>query len=553
MEIINSVVKRVKSPVILWGLLLLGLFVLTLIQSNFFTARMWTAVDESYLFLMLRGAYEGIVNGASLWQNIAIRLFPFFDLTRFDHSGWAVYILIYITAVISACTVFLLLDGGNRKKCEVVKYLFVFLLFLWPMTLGTLSGPPHVVWNTGVVGSFYYVHLQTFCCTSALCFSLLAVKNPKCTYWFLVLLSAFFSGLSLLIIPPGGVGCCILVLLLLIGYNYHVWYKVFLFFLLGILLSMASVHLLACPLSSAFNEMFSYANRLTSTSYGAIQIIMLYGHCFRDGLLSALVVGGSLLFASKISLQWLSTLIYTVLTLIGYYYFKSFITPAWLLFWGVALVFKKKDLSLKTIILIIWPFVISLGTNCNISGRMLCFCASWLFLWSSSTRFQKGILPAGLVISFLIIFAIIETSQYKRNVGTECFSNGNRNVELLSLSTKQAAYFEESKRVLDQYGYCPDSSVVFAFSPDLCACYAFDSKLSELAFDSRRFLVSDKSRIITPDFLFLSSYDTLVIGGSLREASWGWPEEFDSYHVPAPDDYTDDRILFCRSRLLKEQ
>ena len=546
--------KEARHSVIIWWLSLLGLIILTLIHTSLFTARMWTAWDQSFLFLQQREAYDGVISGPSLWPNIALRLFPFFDLTRFDHSGWAVFILTYVTAIISASTVYFLSDKQERKKTDLVKYLFVFLLFLWPLTFGTLSNQSHVIWGTAVVGSLCYVPLQAFCCTLSLCFALLAVEDSNRLFWLYIPFSAFLSGLSLLIIPPGGVGCSILVFLLLIGYKYKYWYKVTLLFFLGFFLSMACVHFFVCPLPLAVNEMFSNATSLTSTSYGFVQLLILYCHCFRDGLLSALIVGGALYFTSKISHQLLGTIVYTILVLIGYYYFKTFITPAWLLFWGVAIALRRRDLSLKTGLLIIWPFVISLGTNWSVSSRMLCFSASWLFLLFDSCRFKIWrALPSLALTALLIVVGVAETSHYKRVVGTERFCTGSRNVALLSLSSKQRAFFEESKHVLDQYDYCPDSSVVFALSPDLCVCYAFDSKLSTLAYSDSRYIASDKSKMIAPDFLFLSSYDTLVIGGSLREASWGWPEEFDSYHVPAPDDYTDDRILFCRSRLLKEQ
>ena len=95
------------------------------VQCALFDSGFFSKADEAYCLIKCRDAYDNIITGKSQWDLIAVRWFPYFDLTDKVSSCWSAFILLIATAfnaTLSACVL--------ARKNMIFKYLSIFLPLL---------------------------------------------------------------------------------------------------------------------------------------------------------------------------------------------------------------------------------------------------------------------------------------------------------------------------------------------------------------------------------------------------------------------------------------
>ena len=539
--------------------LLLVLVLLCAARMSLFNSGFFTFYDDAYFLLKAKEVGEGVITGKSQWNYIAVKWFPYLDLSSKIQSCTAGYILI-LAAVINT-TLASMIALGIKKG---LKYVAICLLVFLP-----------------VAGQMSYVTLQTFLLSSSI--SAILIYWKRRSNWLkrgMLLLAAFLAGLSIFVILPGGiltVVCyCVLVSILNVR-HFRRFVAEFGAVFAGVLISLVYMHLCICPLDKILEAMRFTASYFTKSGYhyDFWSMVIAIGLFVRDFIFVCVFYTGAYYLSrhSKIiqfrKISWIGGLMYiTLMVLYVYYQKKPVISPAMFFSSLVILpllldhenegknqVSVTKD-SIIRIFLFCFPVIAAMGTNTSLSGRITCFIVAWAFLW-----FEKNPKTQWYVTLTAILLIIVPSTRntfdgIKNRDDRFHFTRGNKYFAEISLTEKQKDYFDKVYDLLTEYGFKSDSSVVFTAAFDYATVYAFDAKLSSNFHQINNFLYWDPEEMLRPDFIILCGWDETVIGDKLRTVGWGWPEDFDAYDMGTPESIvltSADRTVYCRKELRKQE
>lgn len=545
----------------LYLLVIAGLAVLTFMQVSTFRFGFFTAYDEAYFLLKLQEAYDmSCITGKSQWNLIAIHWFPYMDLTSKANSYLAANILVWLSVIIVAGTLCKLYDKQRFLKYFAMTWLFMF------------GG-----------GGLYYVPMQVFVFSVALsAFLLFKQAYIEWKKYLLAVICGLFLGIGLFIyiLAAAALLGCIAVLIVILYHNY--WKKTALYLLCGlggVCVAIAYVHFCVCDLGRIVEAMRFTSSYITKSgyNYGGISFALQYSMFFRDCIFVVLAFVGAYWLSLKIKNKYLGTLLYVVLVLVyAHYQVKPDVSSSMImlslplipLFFSGKEFFSWQVLKQKQtwfyLFLLAFPLLASLGTNTSLGGRIQAFVFAWLFLWFG----WENKLPEGnykrVVIAVALLFAFPLMNVAKTYINKDDsfhFTRGNKHFSEIALQKCQKDYFDRVYDILEDYNFQPKKSVVFTACFDYCCLYAFDAENSSNFYQIQNFHYFDKSKMLKPDFVFLSRWDSIVVAKELSEMPWGWPEEFDRYYVgtPEPDNASwsihpelETRYLYCRKAIKKE-
>jgi hypothetical protein len=561
---------------LLYGILLLVLLFNLVAQACGFGFSFFSLWDESYLLLKCKEAYLGMAKGSNLWNIMAVKWFPYLDLTNKIQSSWASLILV-VFAVINATIVALFVFD----KRNFVKYLSLFLLAMMPAILGHYAAemPNRMGWGT----EMNYVVMESFLLLGSLsAFLYYYFKRNTALSWLALLVVGVFCGLAFFVILPST--CLVfagyLVLLVAInGKNRAECVKAVLLLGLGVCLALLYIHFFVADLGIVWIEMGHTAQYITKSGLGytPLSFIMQVGKLFILWIQCALYVLGAYVLAGFVEnrFRYVGGLLYVVFILFALIYLhpRYHYSPSSLLFSSVVILpfvrtsnnlvagSQKKPEWFVTAFLVLFPVFASIGTNTSLYGRMGCFLCSWVFLWLIKEECFKEkahwYISLGAILTLLLPISYNNIRNYHQHntIYTTHFTHGTDNAAELWMSPEQKAYFERIHVLFDQYGYQPDKSVVFASYLDYCTIYVFDAKLSNGFHMKGFFPFKPKEDFLLPDFIIMSEDDIDFF--HLEDFSWGWPENYDKYFIGTPETVCQKfigyegkkRWLYCRKNV----
>lgn len=562
----------------LFVFLLLGMICNCICQCSMFGGSFFSLWDESYCLLKCRDAYDHIVTGKTQWDLIAVHWFPYLDLTSKISSSWASFILILATLLNTTIAMCLI----TRKK-DFVKYAAIFLLLLLPVISGGYAAEVQnrIGWTTCIS----YLVLQVFLLGSSFpIFLLYYYRQENSIKYTSLVITGILVGLSVFVILPSGVLMILLYMAHILLFNYknrEIW-KYLGLYLSGILCSLIYVHVCIADLTVIFQEMQFTASYVKESGVGYTPLDFAKSIIQRFVELALLAPLGIGIYALAYEIEkntnkylelfiiLIYILVYSILMWKEMAYLPT--TPMFLIFL-LLFVFVCRSEQTKTsthqilqiLFLLVTPIVCSIGTNTHMWGRIGCFMIPWGVLWLMAEHKSTGIKSklelqiAMILILFIpISFNSARMVYHNKKYATERFKEGSRGIAELDLTKAQANYFRNVNEIFKQYNYTPNKSIVFATAWDYCTVYAFDAKLSSNFHLPQNFqFFTDK--MLCPDFIFISARDKYT--ESLKDMPWGWPEEFDVYHLESPEttclklisDTTDIRTLYCRKSLKKAE
>jgi len=540
------------------GLIILSIFNVANLKYGFFTA-----YDEAYFLLKLKEGYTlSSITGKSQWNLIVVHWFPYLDLTSKVNSYLASSILIWFTILVMTATCCVLYGKKN-----FLKYFAIIFLFYYTVSIISMSYIP--------------MHAAV-ACWALCCFMLFLHSQKKWAKYLFAALCGFFLCLDCFIYIPAGLsilGCTALSIILI----YWKDIKTMLFSLLagiaGILLAMAYVHVFVCNLGDIIDAMLFTAGYIGKSGYNydSSSIVKQYGFFFRDYIFVIIAFTGAYYLSKAIKNKYFGTILYVALLLI-YTHYQSDPSVAHPMFFVSLILIPLLQSSEKAqrghylnknniclfLYLLIFPFVAAVGTNTTLGSRISCFTIAWLFLYFQREKDQQTKQWNRVLIGVVALAALMianETKNHDHSNQTCHFTQGNKYFSELYITPKQKEYFDNVYDILEKYNYQPNKSVIFTALFDYCCLYAFDAVNSSNFHQVQNFHFFDKEKMLKPDFIFLCPWDSIVLADELRQMPWGWPEDFDAYHVgsPEPDDAPwvlspslEQRTLYCRKQSAAE-
>lgn len=548
-----------------WPYLLLIVFLILvcIAEVGGFKYGFITAYDEGYFLLKLQEAYDmSCITGKSQWNLIAVKWFPYLDLTSKINSYLAADIIKWITVLLTTVTACIIYD---RRR--VIQYL-ALIFFVYAAIRG------------GTVGLNYFT-MQEGILAWALCAFLLMHHFDKLLPEVLyAVICGLNLGLSCFVQVPAGLlllACCALAIVIL---YWGQWTKMITLLMSGIVgagLSVVYVHLFVCDISDIIKAMkftTSYISK-SGYNYDVYSFLIQYGLFARDMLFVIIAIVGAYYISKVISNKYIGGFTYVVLIWSFFHYLIKPSTSAAMYIISLVVVpllfgdkagfssgLKRTDLVLF-LFLLLFPVIAPFGTNTYLGGRLLLFVVAWLFLFFKREHEHPNEEWGRVIIGVIVIISIglikdeitIESENRSHH-----FTRGNKYFAEIGLTARQAEYFDFVYDIMEEYNFKPKESVVFTSVLDYGSLYAFDAVNSSNFHQINNFIFFDKESMLKPDFIFLSPNDSIIIAAELREMSWGWPEEFDEFYVGSPEapmmeggTKNDLRKLYCRKSLKKDQ
>lgn len=545
-----------QDSAILYGLLLLVLAVICAVRMSLFDKGFFSFYDDAYFLLKAKEVGEGVITGKSQWNFIAVNWFPYWDLTSKVLSNMAGYILI-LAAAINATLASIVAFGQKG----FLKYLAICVLVL-------LLGASQIS----------YVTLQSFLlCTSVSAFLVYWKAEKQWLKYGMLLIAGFTAGLSLFVIMPGGLLtlACYAVLVLILN-----WGKIRRGFaelfagLGGVAICLAYMHFCICPLDKIVEAMRFTASYFTKSGYhyDPFSFAIAIGLFLRDFAFISIFYMGAYFLSKRVMpkrFSWVGGVLYLLLVFLYIHYQeKPAVSPA-LFFSSVIILpalFERKTLgedwkalisndSIIRAFLLCFPLIAAMGTNTTLSSRIGYFLVAWAFLWFDQKMDSKWYVTLAAILILLVPLAEETYASLKEKDNCVYFTKGNKHFAEIAITEKQKDYYDRVFDLLAEYGFKPDSSVVFTPMFDYATVYAFDAKLSSNFYQPNNFLFWDASSMLRPDFIILSGWDETVIGDKLKTVGWGWPEDFDAYEMGTPESMVltsseiEQRTVYCRKSL----
>jgi len=524
-----------------------------------------TVFDEGFYYLSIWKIKHGIINeGLSLWA-LMVDAICSEKITSSILNLRYVRFFFQITSIGIFAIISLFYLVKKKILDSFIEYVLYLSLVFW---LGYSTLGDKIITYNELQSSFLSLIIGLF---------LLSTVYQTSKRFLLYIIIGFFSFLSFVTIPPSGVLISISILILL-GVQYWSQKKkmiyIFLFFLLGFIISALCIHFFILDLKLVFHNMLVSTNKISNSNrgYDPISLAINLMFYFRDFfIITCLLLGVSFLYINlnKFTKYWVACLFFLFSVIILVFYQKKPImalSTIWafpfLLF--VLWKFTNRPISsinsfftfdvLIKVFLFLSPLISAIGTNTDLSGKMILFILPWSVLFAelfNGIRSEREKLKWIVIVCLsIMIFQPVKTITigFKTKMANYYF-NEYKPISGIKLNKPQFEYFNRINQIFKNYSYKAEKDVIFATTFDHMTICAFDAIPCETYQVPNDFIGErDKNKLAKPDFIFLDKYDYDMMSDSIKSLGWGFPEDYDKYFVGTPDQgiqWDNQRWLYC--------
>ena len=546
-----------------WKLLFWCLFTFLLIllyinEWRMLDKKLMTIFDEGYYYLTLQKANNNEPNvGISQWPYFISSLTNdnfLSDILNLRYLRYGFRIFTFI--VFALLTGFTFLDKKNRKEFPV------FFTIVSAMSFFSIGD---MIITSNYLQEFNLLMIAVFC--------LLSYRVQK-SYW--LILSGFFSFISLLIIPPSGLLvslACIVLLILLYRKNTKMIFNSVLFYVVGFILSAAFVHVFIVDIQTIYQNIYIGTKYLMNANrgYGLIDHMIRLLFYFRDFFIQTSLILGLYAFSYVVTRKikpFLGWLLFAIGMLVFIYYAKK---PAFNIstLWAFPIVLyvlqflNTNDLSISSIkkmnienvfintFLFLLPLISVIGTNTPYASKMIVFILPWslllfnLYLTNNKSVNYKTIVMTVLAIPFLMV---VKNFELKNDYSYKLPVDGP--ASRMYLNHNQYQYFMKIDSLFNAYNFHKNQDYVFATTFDHMTIVTFQAKALETFQLPEDYLQYRKKEMLpSPKFIFMTEYDKQMLSDEFKKRDWGFPEKYDQYFIGTPDPeaiWKTERWLYCK-------
>ena len=520
--------------------------------------KLMTIFDEGYYYLTLQNANNNEPNvGISQWPYFICSLTNDNILTNILNLRYLRYGFRIFTFIVFALLAgFTFINKKNRKEFPVF---FIIVSAMAFFSMGDMI--------------ITYNYLQEFNLLMIAVFCLLSYRLRK-PFW--LILSGFFSFISMLIILPSGLLvslASITLLILLYQKNIKKIFNSVLFFVVGFFLSAVFVHVFIVDIQTIYQNMYTGTASLLNANrgYGPIDHVFRLLFYFRDFFIQISLILGLYAFSyiiTKKTKPFLGWLLFAVGILVFIYYVKK---PAFNIstLWAFPIVLyvlqflNINDLSFSSIrkmnfenvlintFLFILPLISVFGTNTPYASKMIVFILPWslllfnIYLVNNISVNYKTIVMTVLVIPFLMVAKNIDLqNDYSYRLQVDGPASD------IYLNHNQYQYFNKVDSLFNAYNFHKNQDYVFATTFDHMTIVTFKAKALEIFQLPEDFLqYRNKEMLPGPKFIFMTEYDKKMLSDEFKKLDWGFPEKYDQYFIGTPDPeaiWKTERWLYCK-------
>ena len=265
----------------------------------------------------------------------------------------------------------------------------------------------------------------------------------------------------------------------------------------GVILCLAYMHFCICPLDKVVEAMRFTASYFTKTGYhyDPFSFAIAIGLFLRDCIFIFVFYIGAYCLSRRVQSKrfaWIGGTMYLLLVFVYIHYQKKPVISSAMFFSSVVLIpllFENNMVgkswkvlisndSIVRAVLFCFPLIAAMGTNTALSSRITCFLVAWAFLWFDRKMDTKWYVTLAAILIMLLPLAKGTYDSLKDKENCVYFNKGNKHFAEIAITEKQKDYFDRVYDLMTDYGYKPDSSVVFTAMFDYATVYAFDAKLS---------------------------------------------------------------------------
>lgn len=515
--------------------------------------------DEGYHCLVMRDAIEGNVFGSSIYSNIMLAVLG----PSVCASVLSLRIAGTVLSIVTALLFWMITENCVAKsKMSKIAYLITIMFVLQPIG--------------GIVLCYNEISRLLLIFACAAIFRLVMDDNKWGIVWavpigFAVMLS-FFSILPSSVLIGGG-----LLVVLVVRY-WKQWRKLLVLLammIIGAVIALGAVHFFVVDLRQVAASMRETAQTITGVNrgYDPLSFIIKTIWFFRDMvlyLLTALGVMVTARFFKKNGYSWLGMVFYIAAFMVYWRYQKKpMVTVSMMMaaIWFQPMVNKCLDSEMPklkqlvsfdflfNLFLCFFPVLATIGTNLPIGIKLGWFILPWaLLLWRLGFDDDNWDFRFEVLLVFSIITIIGCINQVKTVDSTQTIVKQGP-LKGMRLDSYQEKHFEEVGKLLDDYQYKKNETVIYASQASMMALCYFEAKPVGLFFQPSDFVAQASDSLPVPDFVFMDEGDDYIASETMKKLSWGWPEEFDKYFVGTPEHinpgWSTDRWLYCRKSLRK--
>lgn len=517
-----------------------------------------TLYDEAFFLLRVHEASLGIIDGSSLWNFIALHLFPYLDL--YDKADtYLANVLLHIASVV-------VITIASCYRKDVHTWLKYSALFGAVYTLSMY-----------VNQELTYVSEMVFFLTTIVS---LCMVLKRCDTKIQIVLCCVGIGFvvpwALLCTLPSGALTLLCIFILLLTYYWGEWAKFGVSVasgIGGIILGLLYIHCFVLNLSDLFDAMRQTADIISSTGRGYdplsfIKQILVVGKYWFLTLGVCIIIYALTVWTNKSNRTWHAVLggcAYVLAMLVFYTYHPHLKTTEALLFSSIAIIpivfnakthlkdkIQKGDIIIY-LLLLVYPLIASIGTNIYLGQRMGCFMFSYvilLMLLANKFDIKKEV----IIASILILLApscktMYETLSHKDAM--VYYENENSPISNILLESSQAAYFARVDSILVANQFDKNSDYALAFNEDYATLYALNIEHQIKPYVVSEIINTTMFDSIVPQCIFIAQWevDMVVEQTNNKWSMWGFPETYDVYEVGSPDAYrtwNTDRLLYIK-------
>jgi len=526
-----------------------------------------TVFDEGFYYLTIWKIKHGIVNDSlSLWALIV-------NTTCSEKITSSILNLRYLRFFLQIATIgiFAYISSFYLFKKGIINTFVNFILY---SSLVFLFG-----YSTLGDKVITYNELQAFFLSTMIALFLISTVYQTFEKFIFYFIIGFLSFLSFVTIPPSGflVSTAITAMLLIQYWSQKkkIIYVLF-FFVTGFIVSMLLTHFFILNLNDAFHNLMISMQKLSNLNrgYDPISLILNLLFYFRNFfIITSLLLGVTFLYfnLSKYGKHWVACLFFILSFIVLVSYQKKPIMAlstilAFPFVMFVLLKFTNKCIDsihsffsfeiLIKVFLFLSPLISAIGTNTDLSGKMVLFILPWSVLFAElfnglkvDSEFQKLKWIVIICLS-IIIFQPMKTFVFDFKNRTTYYSfDEYKPISGVKLNKFQFDYFSRVNHIFKNYNYVAKKDVIFATTFDHMTICAFDAIPCETYQVPNDFIGErDKKRLLKPDFIFLDKYDYDMMFDSIKTLDWEFPENYDRYFVGTPDPdclWDNQRWLYC--------
>lgn len=517
-----------------------------------------TLYDEAFFLFRLQEATVGIIDGSTIWNFIAIHLFPYLNL--YDKAdAYLANVLLHIASVV-------VITIATCYKKNAQTWLKYSALYSAVYTLSMY-----------VNQELTYVSLMVLFLTIIVSLCMVLRRCEKKSQIALCCAGiGFVVPWAVLCTLPSGALTLLCVFILLLTYYWGEWNKFGISVATGvggIILGGLYIHCFVLNLFDMYDAMRQVANTITTTGRGYdplsfIKQIFVVGKYWFMTLGVCIIIYALTVWTNKSNRTWHAVLggcAYVLAMLVFYTYHPHLKTTEALLFSSIAIIpivfnakthlkdkIQKGDIIIY-LLLLVYPLIASIGTNIYLGQRMGCFMFSYvilLMLLANKFDIKKEV----IIASILILLAPSCKTMYETLSHKDAmiyYENENSPISNILLEPSQAEYFARVDSILNANRFDRESDYAFAVNEDYATLYALDIKQQIRPYVTSEIINTTMFDSIVPKCIFIAQWevDMVVEQTENKWSTWNFPEAYNVFEVGSPDAYhkgNTDRLLYIR-------